>query len=67
MLYELLQSEIKNANESRYAIAKKTGVSEASLCKILHGQQKSIKLEHIEKLLNYFKYSIVKDGEQNES
>lgn len=63
MIYEILQTELKNAPESRYSIAKKTGVSEASLCKILHRQQKSIKLEHIEKLLSYFNYSIVKDGE----
>ncbi len=67
MIYELLISEMKKSPVSRYRIAKETGVSEASLCKIFNRQQKSIKLEHIEALLDYFNYKIVKEGEQNEN
>ena len=59
-LAEKLRHEIKTCGKSRYSIAKDKGIEEASLCRFMQGG--SLKIETVEKLLDYFGYEIKKKG-----
>jgi hypothetical protein len=63
MIIEIIIKEIQKSEKSRYQIAKETGISEAILCKVLHGKQTVIETRTADILLKYFNYKIVKDGE----
>jgi len=58
MILELLRKEISKGKETRYRIAKKTGVSEAQLHLLVHGG--SLKAETVDVLLKHFGYEIRK-------
>jgi len=58
MIIELLRAEIRSSRESRYRIAKETGVQQAMLCKIVQG--KSCRVETADKLFAYFGLKVVK-------
>jgi hypothetical protein len=62
MIYELLQKELREAKETRYAISQATGINEAVLCKIYNNDQAGIWLKTAETLLDYFGYRLTKDG-----
>jgi hypothetical protein len=57
-LAEKLRHEIETCGKSRYSISKSTGIEEASLCRFMHGG--SLKIETVDKLLDYFGYEIRK-------
>jgi len=59
-LAEKLRHEIKTCGESRYSISNSAGIEEASLCRFMQGG--SLKIETVEKLLDYFGYEIKKKG-----
>ena len=52
MIIDELRKQINNCDESRYQIAKDTGVDAAALCRIMHGG--SCKVETADTLLEYF-------------
>ena len=62
-LAEKLRHEIKTCGKSRYSISKSTGIKEASLCRFMQGG--SLKIETVDKLLDYFGYEIRKKGGEN--
>ena len=55
---ETIRKEITKSNQTRYQIAKETGVSEAQLCRFMQG--KTLTAETLGILLDYFGYEIVK-------
>ncbi len=55
---EKLRHEIETCGKSRYSISKSTGIKEASLCRFMQGG--SLKIETVDKLLDYFGYEIRK-------
>jgi hypothetical protein len=59
MIYKILYDEFRATTESRYSIAKKTGVPEPVLCR-LYNLQAGCSVQSAEALLNYFGYEIVK-------
>ncbi len=60
MIYEIIEKELKKTSESRYSIAKKLGIQEASLCRIYHRQQKHTRTDIADKLLIHFGYEVRK-------
>lgn len=62
MIIELLRERIKKCGKTRYRICKESRVSEAQLCRIVHG--KTVTLETGEKLLGYFGLTIAKKGKK---
>ena len=62
MLMELIRNEIRNCGESRYVIAKETGVDKAALCRIMQGG--SCKAETIDILLSYFGLTVTKKKQE---
>jgi hypothetical protein len=48
---QLLQDAIRDAGESRYSISKRTGISQATLCRVLAGER-GMRLEMIDKLMD---------------
>jgi hypothetical protein len=58
MILELLRSKIRTSRESRYQIAKDSGVDQAMLCRIMQG--KSCRVETADKLFDYFGLKVVK-------
>jgi transcriptional regulator with XRE-family HTH domain len=46
-----LQDAIRNAGESRYSIAKRIGVSQATLCRVLSGER-GLSLPMIDRLMD---------------
>ncbi len=58
MILELLKKEIKECGLSRYEIAKRTGVSQAQLCRFMKGQ--SFQCQTAELLLQFFGYELRK-------
>ena len=44
-----LRREIENCGRSRYVLSRESGVSQAALCKFMHGQ--SLRIESVDKLL----------------
>jgi len=58
MIIEVLKKEIKQCGLSRYEIAKRTGVSEAQLCRFMKGQ--SFQCETADLLLKFFGYELRK-------
>jgi hypothetical protein len=57
-LAEKLRHEIETCGKSRYSISMSTGIDEAALCRFMQGG--SLKIETVDKLLNYFGYKLVK-------
>jgi plasmid maintenance system antidote protein VapI len=53
---EILRKAIQDASVSRYAIAKETGIGNATLCRFLQGE--NVKSETVDKLANYFGFSL---------
>jgi transcriptional regulator with XRE-family HTH domain len=58
MIIETLKKEIQQCGLSRYEIAKRTGVSQAQLCRFMKGQ--SFQCETADVLLKYFGYELRK-------
>ncbi|MFC1781110.1 helix-turn-helix domain-containing protein [Planctomycetota bacterium] len=58
MILELLKKEIRQCGLSRYEIAKRTGVSQAQLCRFMKGQ--SFQCETADLLLQFFGYELKK-------
>ena len=58
MIIEVLKKEIQQCGLSRYEIAKRTGVSEAQLCRFMKGQ--SFQCETADLLLKFFGYELRK-------
>jgi transcriptional regulator with XRE-family HTH domain len=58
MIIETLKKEIQQCCLSRYEIAKRTGVSQAQLCRFMKGQ--SFQCETADVLLKYFGYELRK-------
>jgi len=58
MILEILKKEIQQCGLSRYEIAKRTGVSQAQLCRFMKGQ--SFQCETADILLQYFGYELSK-------
>jgi len=58
MITETLKKEIRRCGVSRYEIAKRTGVSQAQLCRFMKGQ--SFQCETADILLKYFGYGLRK-------
>ena len=58
MIIEVLKKEIENCGLSRYEIAKRTGVSQAQLCRFMKGQ--SFQCETADLLLQFFGYELRK-------
>ena len=58
MIIDVLQREIRQCDLSRYEIAKRTGVSQAQLCRFLKGQ--SFQCETADILLKFFGYELRK-------
>ena len=54
----LLQDAIRNAGESRYSIAKRIGISQATLCRVLSGER-GLSLPMIDRLLDGLGLEIV--------
>lgn len=65
MIIEIIIKEIEKSEKSRYQIAKETGISEALLCKVLHGKQTVIETRSADILLRYFGYKLVKEGRKD--
>jgi hypothetical protein len=59
MIYKILHDELRATTKTRYRIAKETGVGEAILCRLFH-HQTGISVKHVETLLDFFGYEIVK-------
>ncbi len=57
-IVKLLREEIKKSKESRYRIAKETGVSQTRLCRLMQGE--SINAENAGRLLEHFGYTLKK-------
>ena len=57
-LAEKLRHEIETCGKSRYSISMSTGIDEAALCRFIQGG--SLKIETVDKLLDYFGYKLVK-------
>jgi transcriptional regulator with XRE-family HTH domain len=58
MILEILKKEIQQCGLSRYEIAKRTGVSQAQLCRFMKGQ--SFQCETADTLLEFFGYELRK-------
>jgi plasmid maintenance system antidote protein VapI len=56
---KIIKAEILKAKETRYAIAKKLGISEGMLCRLMQGKR-GLSIYMAEKLLDYFGYKITK-------
>jgi len=59
MIMELIREQIRTCGRSRYRISQATGIDKAALCRIMQGG--SCKAETIDKLLEYFGFSIIKN------
>lgn len=59
MIYKILNDELRATTKTRYRIAQETGVGEAILCRLFH-HQTGISVKHVETLLKYFGYEVVK-------
>ena len=66
-LGERIKFLINKRNITPYEIEKKSGVSQATLSRLLTGNTKKTKIENLEKLANYFHVSIewLQCGEEN--
>ena len=53
-----LQEAIRDAGESRYSISKRTGISQATLCRVLSGER-GMRLEMIDRLMDGLGLEIV--------
>jgi len=58
MIIETLKKEIRQCGLSRYEIARRTGVSQAQLCRFMKGQ--SFYCQTADILLKYFGYELRK-------
>ena len=59
MIIETIRKELKKSKVSRFQIARDTGVDEAALSRIYHGET-GCNAETACKLLKYFGYKIIK-------
>jgi plasmid maintenance system antidote protein VapI len=56
-LLQQLRDLIDGSGESRYSIAKETGISQSQLCKLMAGTA-GLSIEAAERLLDHFGYGI---------
>jgi plasmid maintenance system antidote protein VapI len=59
MIIETIRKELKKSKVSRFKISKETGINEAALSRIYHGQR-TCTAETADKLLQYFDYEVKK-------
>jgi transcriptional regulator with XRE-family HTH domain len=63
-ILKTIRNEINKSGQSRYRIAKDTGIDQGQIHRIMEKNQ-SLYCETAEKLLEYFGYEITKKGSTN--